>query len=475
MTAPTTDGHLLRRGLSTMRALVARHPRPFVLAVLGASVFAVATVASSWALGRITDNVIVPAFEDDGVGAGAVAASLALVVFVGLLKAAAIVVRRVNATIAVARIQATLRTEVVRHYQAVPYSFHRRRPTGELLSHAGNDVDAATEALGPLPYASGVIVILVVSVVWMLLTDPWLALVGFLVFPTLVLCNLLYQRTIERPAEQVQAELGGVSAVAHESFDGALVVKALGAERLEGARFRRATEALRAAKVRVATLRATFEALLDALPALGILVLLPVGAWRVDQGAITTGTVVAFASLFQLLVFPLRLIGYVLGELPRAVVGYDRVRRVLAEPVDLGVRDAATAETARGARVAVEGLTFGYEPGQPMLDDVSFTVEPGRIVAIVGATGSGKSTVLLLLARLLDPTSGSIRIDGAVAMAFQEAFLFADSVAENVLLGWGTDGELGESSRLAGADGFVSRLPEGYQTVVGERGATLSG
>jgi ATP-binding cassette, subfamily B, bacterial len=490
--APPTEGRLLRRGLKTIRRMVALHPRPFFIAVAGAAVFAVATVGSSWALGRVTDHVIVPRFEDGEVGAGTVAAGLGLVIGIGLLKAAGIVVRRVSATIAGARIQATLRSQVVRRYQDVPYSFHRRHPTGELLAHAGSDVEAAAEVLNPLPYTTGVIVIVVVSVVWLLVTDPWLALIGFTVFPALVAMNVLYQRRVEGPAEEAQRRLGRVSAVAHESFDGALVVKALGAERLESTRFGTAAEELRDSKIRVATLRAAFEALLDALPALGTLVLLPVGAWRVDQGVITTGTVVAFVSLFQVLVFPLRLIGYVLGELPRAVVGYDRVQRVLDQPADARhavsarERDAARPAAA-GARLEVDGLSFAHEPGLPVLDRVTFTVDPGRTVAVVGPTGSGKSTLLLLIAGLLEPDHGAVRLDGRdlramgvdelreeVATAFQEAFLFADSVAENVLLGWPgehLDGALG----LAGADSFVQRLPSGPHTVVGERGATLSG
>jgi len=488
---PPTDGRLVRRGLVTIRRMVSLHPKPFAIAVAGAAVFAVATVGGSWALGRLTDRVIVPRFEEGDVPAGTVAAGLGLVIGIGLLKAAGIVVRRVAATIAGARIQATLRSQVVRRYQEVPYAFHRQHPTGELLAHAGSDVDAAAEVLNPLPYTTGVLVIIVVSVVWLVSTDLWLALIGLTVFPLLVTMNVVYQRRVEGPAELAQRRLGHVSAVAHESFDGALVVKALGAEELESRRFGTAAEELRAAKIRVASLRAAFEALLDALPSLGMLLLLPVGAWRVDQGAITTGTIVAFIALFQVLVFPLRLIGYVLSELPRAVVGHDRVQRILDQPADPRMSRtpavAGSPPALPGARLDVDGLSFAHEPGLPVLDGVTFGIEPGRTVAVVGATGSGKSTLLLLVAGLLVPDRGHIRLDGRdladlsvaelrgeVATAFQEAFLFADSVAENVLLGWPAehlDGALG----LAGADAFVGALPAGADTVVGERGATLSG
>jgi ATP-binding cassette, subfamily B, bacterial len=195
----------------------------------------------------------------------------------------------------------------------------------------------------------------------------------------------------------------------------------------------------------------------------------------------------------------LRLIGYVLGEVPRAVVSYDRVARVLAEPDDPRHRLAAgpaakrvlsadDRSLTRGARLDVEHLWFGFDPDRPVLRDVSFSVDPNRTVAVVGPTGSGKSTLLLVISGLLDATSGAVLLDGRpvadrsvdelrseVAMAFQEPFLFGDSVSENVLLGIEQPGRLDEVAVLAGVAGFARRLPDGFATVVGERGATLSG
>ena len=471
--------------------MVRLQPRSFAVAVFGASVYAVATVGASFVLGKVTDDVILPRFERGHVRTGAVVGAIAAVILVGLIKAAGIITRRVFATITNANVGAMLRSRVVGRYQDVPFAFHRRNATGELLSHASTDVEAATEVLAPLPFATGVIVIVVVSLGWLLATDLFLALVGLVIFPALIGLNVLYQRRVEAPTSEAQDQLGTVAAVAHESFEGALVVKALGAEQLESARFRDAAGRLRDAKVQAATTRATFESLLDALPTAGIAVLLPVGAWRVGSGAISVGDVVSFVSLFTILVWPLRLIGYVLGELPRAVVGHDRIERVLMEVRDPRHGNAASREGGArtgGAGLEDANLRFRFEPDRLVLDDVSFRAAPGQTIAVVGPTGAGKSTLLHLLAGLLDPESGMIRLDGhdlssftvgelrtEVAMAFQEAFLFGDSLQENVLMGDDDPARLEEVSLLAGVSGFAHRLPEGFATVVGERGATLSG
>jgi ATP-binding cassette, subfamily B, bacterial len=487
---------MLRRGVTVMARMVALHPVPFFIGVFGAAVYGVMTVATSWALGNVTDTVIVPRFEDGEVATSAVVAGLALIVGVGLAKSVGIVTRRIGATVAVARIGATLRSRIASHYTRVPYEFHQRTPTGKLLAHADSDVLAAADSLSPVPFSLGVITILVTTVVWMLATDVYLAMVGLTIFPLIIGLNLVYQRMVERPVERVQERVAELSSVAHESFDGALTVKALGAEGIEGERFGGGAENLRDAKISVATLRATFETVLDAVPTIAIVAVIAVGAWRVDAGAVTVGTVVGFVSLFTLLTWPLRLIAYVLGEMPRAVVGHDRVMALLAEPIDPRHElEPLTDETTiagrgpadEGARLELDGVTFGYHAGEPVIHGVDLTIEPGRRVAMVGPTGSGKSSLVLLVAGLLAPQSGQIRIDGrdladltveerrsVIGIAFQEAFLFGDTVRENIILG-DDDSALMAAALLAGAHEFVSRLAEGYETVVGERGATLSG
>jgi ATP-binding cassette subfamily B protein len=281
--------------------------------------------------------------------------------------------------------------------------------------------------------------------------------------------------------------------VAHESFDGALVVKALQAEEAEGRRFADKAELLRDARIEAARVTANFEAGLDALPAVTTVALLVVGVWRIEQGAITAGTLVGLINLFALLIWPLRLIGYVLGDMPRAVAGYERVAEVLAEPLPAEERGPARPEGSvvlpdGPLELVVDRVGYGYEAGAEVLHEVSFRVPAGATVALVGPTGSGKSTLALLLARLLVPDRGGIRLGGRdlagldggevaanVAIAFQEAFLFSVSVADNIELDRPHQDGVGDAARLAQADEFVTRLPDSYDTVVGERGATLSG
>jgi len=487
---PPTGG-LLRRGVHVIWRQVRLRPVPFAIAVLGAAVYSVGIVGQSWVLGKVVDRVVAPRFESGHFGAGAAAAAALAVVAMGVVKAAGVICRRVAANVTAARVAAILRERLADQYHWLPLRYHHHHPAGELLSHAEGDVEAAGGVLHPLPFATGVATLLLLASTWLVLADPYMALVGLAVLPVTVAVNLVYQRRVEHWATLVQRRLGEVSAIAHESFDGALVVKALGAERAEGDRFAAGAEQLRDARIVAVRTQATFEAVLDAVPGLGTMVLLLLGAWRIQQGALTAGTLVALVNLFALMVWPLRVITYVLGDMPRAVAGYERVDAALAEP-----RPPAPAGgsplPAGPLALEVEHLRFAYRPGADVLDDVCFRVEPGETVALVGPTGSGKSTLAQLLARVLTPDRGSIRLGGVdlagipadelggtAALAFQEAFLFSTSIMENVTLD-GQDPETGrraarQAGRLAQVDEFASRLPEGYATVVGERGATLSG
>ncbi|MBC6462307.1 ABC transporter ATP-binding protein [Actinomadura sp. HBU206391] len=472
--------------------MVRLQPRPFLLAVLGAVLYGISVVASSIALGKVVDHVVSPRFEGGRVATEAMALAAVALVTIGVVKASATVLRRWMAIVAKVRFDASLREKVVRRVQALSFEDHQRHRTGELLANASADPEAAAEMPSQLTHVFGVVVLFAVAGVWCFATDPLLAAIGLLILPAFAGVNALYQRQVELPATLAQTRLGEVSAVAHESFDGALVVKALGRDAAERARFQGVAERLRDAKVEVHTRNATYDVLVETIPALAIIGLVVAGAWRVDSGAITTGTLVGFINLFALLTFPLRTFGYAFGEVPRSVAGYERVRGVLDQTPPKPSNGAARLP-AGPLDLDVSGLGFSYAAGPAILTGVEFHVPAGATMAVVGSTGSGKSTLVLLLARLLRPRPGTIRLGGldtaelepgalagACATVFQEPFLFAATLEENILLGHRIPAaemaaEMAEALRLAGIDQFVAALPAGPATVVGERGVSLSG
>ena len=485
--AGTPRDDTLRRGLGLLVRAVRHEPRVFAVAVGGSAVYGVMTVASAWVLGRVTDRVVVPAFDEGRTTTAALVAAGLAILGVAVLKAAGIVARRLGAGVMQYRLQARYRREVTRQYLRLPLSWHQRHPTGQLLSNANADVEAVWFPIAPFPMAVGVLVMLVVAGVALVLTDPVLSLVGFLVFPAIFALNVVYQRRLSPLATRAQQLRAEVSGVAHESFDGALVVKTLGREAEETERFAGAADELRDAQIAVGRVRGMFDPALEALPTLGVLAVLWVGTSRVASGDIAPGDLVQVAYLFTILAFPVRAIGWVLGELPRSVVGWDRVSRVLDATGGL-TYGTAELDAEGPAVLGVQGVRFAYDDTD-VLHDVTFTVDAGRTVAVVGPTGSGKSTLTTLLVRLVDPGTGEVLLDdvdlravarggvaGAAAVVPQQTFLFDDTVRGNVTLGLDLpDEQVRAALRVSQADRFVDALPDGLDTRIGERGMTLSG
>ncbi|WP_340538724.1 ABC transporter ATP-binding protein [Nocardioides sp. GXZ039] len=479
-----------RAGFAVLGVAIRREPWIFALSTLGSVLFGALTVADAWVLGWSTDHVVLPAFRDGEIDARLLWAVLALFVGVAILRAVGIVARRLGAGIMQYRMQARYRRDVTRRYLALPMQWHQRHPTGQLLSNANADVEAAWGPIAPLPMAVGTVAMMVIAVIQMVLADAVLAAVGLLVFPAVIVTNIVYQNKSQAWATRAQELRAEVSEIAHESFDGAMVVKTLGREQEETDRFARKARELREANIRVGRIRAAFDPILAALPNLGVLLVLAVGVHRVGTGATAPGDVVTIAYLLTIVSFPIRSIGWLLGEFPRSVVGYRRVDAVLRSTGEMEFGDAVAPDSGSGgARLEVDGLDFAYPGAAPVLRDLSFVVEPGRTVALVGATASGKSTLTTLLTRLVDPDDGAVRVDGVdvrdlahgaladvVAIVPQTPFLFDDTVRGNVTLGAEvTDDVVWEALRVAQADGFVAALPDGLDTRLGERGASLSG
>jgi ATP-binding cassette, subfamily B, bacterial len=481
---------VLREGMRVLAVGVREEPRVFAVAVAGSVLYAVTTIGSAYVLGEAVGRVVLPAFERGEAPAGALALVALAVLGVALFKALGVIGRRVGAGVMQYRLGAAYRRRVTRQYLKLPLSWHSRHSTGELLSNANADVEATWFVIAPFPFAVGTAVMLVGAGGALIATDPVLAAVGFVIFPAIAALNVVYNRRLTPFATRAQQLRAEVSGIAHESFDGALVVKTLGREAEETARFRARAEELRDTLIRVGRERAIFDPAMEALPHLGTLAVLVVGAARVEAGDLSAGALVSVAYLFTLLAFPVRAIGWVLGELPRATVGYARLRRVLDATGAMPYGATALPGWAP-VEVAASGVRFGYDgaDGPAVLDDLDLDVPAGRTVALVGATGAGKSTAVDLLVRLVDPDAGTVSLDGtdardlaagettrAAAVVAQTAFLFDDTLRDNVTLGADyTDARVREALRLAQAEEFVDGLPAGLDTRVGERGTTLSG
>ncbi len=481
----------LRDGFAVLGVAIRREPWIFTLSTLGSVLFGALTVADAWVLGWATDHVVLPSFEDGDVRPGGLVTILALFVAVAILRAVGIVARRLGAGLMQYRMQAHYRRDVTRQYLRLPMSWHQQHPTGQLLSNANSDVEAAWAPIAPLPMAVGTVAMMVIAVGQMVVTDLTLAVVGLLVFPVVIVVNVVYQRWQSPLMTRAQALRAELSEVAHESFDGALVVKSLGREVEETDRFALKARRLRETNVAAGRIRAAFDPLLEALPSLGVLAVLAVGVLRVERGLTDPGNVVTIAYLLTIVSFPIRSLGWLVGEFPRSVVGFGRVQRVLDATGEMPYGEqvvVADVETG-GARLDVRHLGYRYADGPPLLRDLTFTVEPGRTVAVVGATASGKSTLTSLLLRLVDPHEGEVLLDGTdlrdlapgavaehVALVPQQAFLFDDTVRGNVALdAERSDEQVWQALRTAQADGFVAALPDGLEARLGERGTTLSG
>lgn len=477
VTAKTHSPSRLRIGYGLVRDLLRLHPRLFAIAVGGASIYAICTVASSFGVSYLVDRVILPRFETGKIDTRVYLIGAAVVIGIGLLRAFGVVIRRSFAGISNWRTVESISMLLVRHIMSQPLFWHKKKMTGDLVARVGVDSDAAAEVLGPLPFSTSVVLLVFLTGGWLVIVDVPLGLVAISVIPILLLLNVGYQRRIDKHYDSAQHELGALSSAVHESFDGVMVVKAFGAEERETRRLSIISTRLKDARIRAVSARSTFEALLDGVPSLVNILLLVVGAMRVESKSMSVGELTSFIYLFTLLIFPLRIIGYVLSSVPHSASGYKRVREILDEPV---AQDPHTMVLASSAELGVrlEGVTFRYDEHLPeVVSDVTLDVAAGTTVVIVGATGSGKSTLLSVMAGLLQPSKGQVSLaNRSASIVFQEPFLFSGTIRHNIDMGRLIEDPVIEKSLyLSAADDFVAALDDGVNTVIGERGISLSG
>lgn len=490
--APAAGATVSRRGLGVLARGIREQPRLFVIAVTGAAIYGALSVGTAFVVGQVVGRVVVPAFDRGSAGPAALAIGFIAIMAVAALKIGALFARRMGAASMQFRLTAEYRRRVIRRYLALPPAWHRRHATGTLLSNASSDVEALWAIFAAVPLAVGTVFMLFVAIGGLFLVDWAFGLVALALFPALFALNAAYSRRMSPRIARAQALRAQVSAVAHESFDGALVVKTMGREAAETQRFASHATALRDAMVEVGRVRGGFDPLIEALPNLGSLVVLVVGVLRLHQGAATVEEIFSVSFLFAMLAVPVRSIGWTLTELPRSVAGWDRVRHVLGATGDMAYGEQnLPASAGTPVALAFENVRFAYGDGEiDAVGGVSFEVPAGRTLALVGPTGSGKSTIAALAARLIDPTAGRVTLDGvdvrrlsatqlarAVALVPQTPFVFDDTVRGNVALDRPgiDDDRVRRALALAQAEGFVDRLPDGLDTPLGERGTTLSG
>jgi ATP-binding cassette, subfamily B, bacterial len=391
------------------------------------------------------------------------------------------------------RTDASVRDGIFRHAQKLDASYHDRVPPGELMSRATSDSLLVARLVDNSGHTFGY-VLTVVGVSGVLLWLDWqLALILLLPLPLLSIATWRYSGPYSVRSKRLQEELGQASTLVEETISGVRVVKGLGAGTPLLARFRVISDRIVERGLDLARLDAIFLPLLELLPLLGLIAVLWFGGTRVIAGELTIGEFVAFNAYVVLLVWPLRTLGQRIGTLQRGLGAAERITDVLREQpriVDPDEPVPVEPRKAGGADVELRDVRFGFDGAAPVLSELALRVPAGSSLALVGPTGSGKSTVAALLARFYDVGGGAVLIDGvdvrtiqladvrrAVGIVFDETFLFNDTARANIAFArpGASDADVEHAARLAGAHDFIVDLPDGYDTVLGERGLSLSG
>jgi ATP-binding cassette subfamily B protein len=475
---PPTPGWIRR----LLRACL-RHRGVAAVALL-ASVFGVSLEAVGPLLTRV-------AVDDAVAGSTAVLGAVVVAVLaLAVVRFGAAFVRRYHAGRLALDVQHDLRRQVFAAVQRLDGERQDALRTGQVVSRAITDLQLVQSLLAMAPLALGAVVLVVVSMAAMLWLSPLLTLVALILLPAAGWITLRTRATLFPATWSAQQRAADIAQQVEETVTGVRVVKGFGQEAREVATLRRGAERLYAERMRAARLTARLNPTLLALPTLGQVGVIGFGGYLALTGSITLGTFLAFTTYVAQLVGPARLLGSLVVSAQLARAGVERVHDLIDSQPD--VVDPAQPVTLPDGPLAVElaGVGFGYSRREPVLEDVSLRVEPGETLALVGAAGSGKSTVALLLPRFYDPQAGELRLGGVplgalrlsdlrreLGVVFEEAFLFSDTIRANIAYGRpdAGDEEVRAAARAAQVERFVAALPDGYDTLVGERGLTLSG
>ncbi|WP_062078654.1 ABC transporter ATP-binding protein [Demequina globuliformis] len=499
------SGSFNRRAFQLLRHAVRTERLRFSLAILFAALFSLLTVLFGTLLGDITDDVVIPAVDGDAIGGPwgeitqdpveAIWIAGGVFLAIGVVNAVLVGLRRGVQGIAVAGVAARHRRVVADALASLPLGWHRSNPSGRLLSAMSSDSESATNTLHPFAFTVGSFVMMFAAGWSMWRMDPWLAVTGLAVVPVIFAINLAYEKIITPRWDLGQSRRAEVSTIAHESFEGGTVVKALGAEKREGDRFRESVLGLRDADIRVGRTSAWFEPMMDVVVPLGSVALMVVGAIRAEAGFVSVGDVVSAIYLVTLMAVPIRGLGWVLGQMPQALVAFRRVGEIAQAATEVDEPGHTSVARNGAGAMTFDNADIGADDGDgnlaTILRDVSLELTPGTVTALVGATGSGKSTVALAASRLARPTAGAVTLDDHdleiiaglgdhVALVPQTAFVFAGTVRENITLGGDfTDDQVWDALRSANVVDVVEKLARdgnsGLDATLAERGMNLSG
>ena len=451
----------------------------FLAAVLGLTVAALTPVIQKIVL----DDVVLARRRP-------LAPWLAVLVGAGVARFVAARARRFAGGRVALDVQFDLRNDIYERLQRLDFARHDAFNTGQLVSRASSDVALVQGLLAFLPLTIGNFVLMLLSVVFMVVLSPLLSLVVLAVIPTLVLVAMRLRTTLFPASWDAQQRAGEVAGVVEEAVSGVRVVKGFGQEQRELDHLAGAARDLYSSRVRALRIGAGYGAALQAVPALGQVAVLGLGGWMAIDGRISLGTFVAFSSYLSQLLGPVRMTSALTVVAQQARAGAERIFELLDSTAVVVESPDAHALAPVEGRVSFEGVSFGYLRSEPVLRDFTLTLVPGETLALVGPSGSGKSTVSLLLPRFYDVQDGAVRLDGVdvrevtleslrrqMGVVFEETFLFSDTVRANIAYGRpeATEAEVKAAARAAEADGFITALPDGYETRLGEGGLTLSG
>ena len=388
-------------------------------------------------------------------------------------------------------IEFDLRNDLFRHLEGLSYSYYQRTRTGDIMARATNDLNAVRMLLGPaIMYSANTIVFTAGALVFMLAISPKLTFYAFLPLPIVSIVIQYFGRQIHERFEKIQAMFSDISARAQENFSGARVIRAYVQEEAEIAGFEKANQEYIARSLKLVRLMGMLWPTLETMLGFAIVLVLWLGGREVLHGRMSVGDFVAFNTYMVQLTWPVIALGWVINIFQRGTASMGRINQILAEKPEITDGDAtgATPEEIRGD-IEFRGLNFAYN-GTPVLHDVNLRIPAGSSLAVVGPTGSGKTTLVSLIPRIYDAAPESVLIDGTPIREFpltvlrqnigfvpQETFLFSETVRENIAFGKedARDDEVRSAAEAASIAADIEGFPEQYQTMVGERGITLSG